>query len=111
VAGVGLTETQAREQGSEVEIGKVPWRAVGKAIAAGHIDGFTKIISDKSSGDILGAALVGPDVTEFLAEISAVKMLEGTPMELGQTVHAHPTLSEGIKEAALDTYGEAIHWV
>ena len=111
VASIGLTEVQAKEQGYEVEIGKVPWRAVGKAIASGHVDGFTKIISDKTSGVILGAALVGPDVTELLAEISAVKMLEGTPMEIGQTVHAHPTLSEGIKEAALDTYGEAIHWI
>ena len=111
VASIGLTEVQAKEQGYEVEIGKVPWRAVGKAIASGHVDGFTKIISDKASGVILGAALVGPDVTELLAEISAVKMLEGTPMEIGQTVHAHPTLSEGIKEAALDTYGEAIHWI
>ncbi|MCH8101937.1 MAG: dihydrolipoyl dehydrogenase [Chloroflexi bacterium] len=111
VAGLGLTEKQAREQGYEIVIGKVPWRAVGKAQAIGEYDGFTKIISDADSGDILGAAIVGSDATEFLAEISVVKTLEGTAAEIGLTVHAHPTLSEGIKEAALDTAGEAIHWI
>jgi dihydrolipoamide dehydrogenase len=111
VAGLGLTEAQAREQGYEIVIGKVPWRAVGKAQAIGEYDGFTKIISDAGSGDILGAAIVGPDATEFLAEIGVVKTLEGTAAEIGLTVHAHPTLSEGIKEAALDTAGEAIHWI
>jgi dihydrolipoamide dehydrogenase len=111
VAGMGLTEAQAREQGYEVQIGKVPWRAVGKAQAISHYDGFTKIISDAVSGDILGAALIGPDVTELLAELSVVKTLEGTPTEIGLTVHAHPTLSEGIKEAALASSNEAIHWV
>ncbi|MFW6174292.1 MAG: dihydrolipoyl dehydrogenase [Chloroflexota bacterium] len=109
VASIGLTEAQAREQGMDVEIGKFPFRGAGKAVAIGDYEGFVKIISDKESGEILGAHMIGPDVTELLAEIGVIKTLEGTPVELGWTTHAHPTLSEAVKEAGLAVSGEAIH--
>ncbi len=110
VAGLGLTEAQAREQGYDVQVGKIPFRAVGKAIAVGEYEGFTKIVSDGESGDILGAAMIGPEVTELLAELGVVKLLEGTPTEIGLTTHAHPSLSESVKEAALAVSNEAIHF-
>ncbi|MBI4305731.1 MAG: dihydrolipoyl dehydrogenase [Chloroflexi bacterium] len=109
VASVGLTEKQAREQGIKVKTGKFPFRGAGKAIAIGDFDGFVKLVTDEESGEILGAHMIGPDVTELLAELGAIKSLEGTPIELGATTHAHPTLSEAVKEAALAVHGEAIH--
>ncbi len=109
VAGFGLTEAQAREQGLNVQTGHFPFRGSGKAIAIGDYEGFVKLITDGESGDILGAAMLGPDVTERLAEPGVAKLLEGTPTEIGLAVHAHPTLSEAVKEAALAVSNAAIH--
>jgi dihydrolipoamide dehydrogenase len=109
VASIGLTEAQAVEQGMNVNTGKFIFRGNGKAIALNEYDGFIKIVSDAESGEIIGAHMIGPDVTELLAEIGVVKTLEGTPDEIAWTTHAHPTLSEALMEAALSVEGEAIH--
>jgi dihydrolipoamide dehydrogenase len=109
IASIGLTEKQAREQGIKVKTGKFPFRGAGKAIAIGDFEGFVKIVTDEESGEVLGAHMIGPEVTEMVAEIGVLKALEGTPYELGGTTHAHPTLSEAVKEAALAVRGEAIH--
>ena len=109
VASIGLTEAQAKSQGMNVNTGKFIFRGNGKAIALNEYDGFIKIVSDAESGEIVGAHMVGPDVTELLAEIGVVKTLEGTPDEIAWTTHAHPTLSEALMEAALSVEGEAIH--
>ena len=109
VASMGLTEEKAKEQGYEVKIGKVPFRAIGKALAMGHGEGFAKLIFDAKYGELLGAHLVGPEVTELLAELNVAKALETTADELMHTIHAHPTLSEIIKEAAEAAFDKAIH--
>lgn len=108
VASFGLTEAQAREQGGEVLVGKFPFRANGKALALGEGNGFVKIIADKKFGEILGVHMIGPEVTDLTGEFALAKSMEMTPLELGRTVHAHPTLTEAIGEAALDVYKEAI---
>jgi len=109
VASFGLTESQARDQGIKIKIGKFPFTASGKAIALGETDGMVKLVVDEEIGEIIGAHMIGAEVTELLGELSITKMLEGTATELGWLVHPHPTISEMIKEAALDTVGEAIH--
>ena len=109
VASFGLTEAQALEQGHEVKVGRFNVRANGKAMAMGEIDGMVKLVLDARHGELLGAHLIGPEVTELLGELSMTKLLEGTTLELGWAVHAHPTISEMIKEAALDAQGRAIH--
>ena len=109
VASFGLTEEQAREQGYSVKIGKFPFQASGKAAAIADTTGMVKLVVDDKYGEILGAHLIGPEVTELLAELSIAKLLEGTTSELGWMVHSHPTLSEVIKEAALAAGGQAIH--
>ncbi|HWE64649.1 MAG TPA: dihydrolipoyl dehydrogenase [Chloroflexota bacterium] len=108
VASMGLTEEQARAQG-EVRVGTFPFRPNGKAMALGETDGQIKIIEDPQSGEILGAHLVGPDVTELIGEFSLARFLEATPEELARAVHPHPTLSEVIAEAALGVEGQPIH--
>lgn len=109
VASWGLTEAQARQAGHRVKIGKFPFSANGKALALGNSRGFAKLVVDEAHGEILGAHLVGPEVTELLGELSLGKSLEGTINEVGRLVHSHPTISEVLKEAALDAQGEAIH--
>jgi dihydrolipoamide dehydrogenase len=109
VASFGLTEKQARQRGIEVKVGKFPFQAIGKAIAIGETEGMVKLVSDAKTGAIVGAHLIGPEVTELLSEISMTKMLEGTTVELGWQVHPHPSLSEALKEAALAAQGAAIH--
>lgn len=109
VASFGLTEAQAREQGHEVKVGKFNVQASGKALAMGETEGLVKLVVDARYGELLGGHLIGPEVTELLGELSMIKMLEGTTLELGWVVHAHPTLSEMLKEAALDAEGRAIH--
>jgi dihydrolipoamide dehydrogenase len=110
VAGLGLTEAQARERGHGVLIGRFPFRASGKAMAIGDTDGFIKLIADRETRAVLGYAMIGHGVTELLGEATLGAVLETTPTELGYAVHAHPTLSEALKEAALATTGEAIHF-
>lgn len=109
VASVGLTEEQAREQGHDIEVGKFPWVGVGRAVAAGHTDGFVKIIRGKKYSEILGAHIVGPSATELIAEFVIGRHLESTVEELEKAIHPHPTLSEGVSEAALAALGRPIH--
>jgi dihydrolipoamide dehydrogenase len=109
VASFGLTEQQARDQGHSVRIGKFPFQASGKAVAIGETVGMVKLVVDDKYGEILGAHMIGPEVTEMLAELSMARLLEGTTTELGWMVHSHPTLSEVVKEAALGADGQAIH--
>jgi dihydrolipoamide dehydrogenase len=109
VASLGLTEKKAREAGYEVKIGKFPFRASGKARAIGELDGMVKLIFDSKYGELLGAHILGAEATELIGELGVAKTLETTSLELLHTVHAHPTLSEAIMEAAGDSLGEAIH--
>ena len=109
VASFGYTEEQAREAGFDLQIGKFPFLANGKALGLGERDGFVKILSDAVTGELLGAHLVGPDVTELLPELTLARMQELTAAEIGRNVHAHPTLSEAIMEAAHAVEGHAIH--
>jgi dihydrolipoamide dehydrogenase len=109
VASFGITEAQAVERGHEVKVGQFPFRAIGKALGLGDYDGFVKIVADASSEKILGASLVGPEVTELLPELVLASNWELTPEQVARTVHAHPTLSEALMEAAHGVFGEAIH--
>lgn len=109
VASVGMTEKAAREAGHEIKIGKFPFTASGKASAAGAKDGFVKVIVDAKYGEILGAHMIGENVTEMIAEIVAARKLESTGREIIDTVHPHPTLSEAVMEAMAAAYGEVVH--
>ena len=109
VASVGLTEQKAKDAGYDVKIGKFPFMASGKAFAIGEREGFVKYIIDAKYGEILGAHIIGSEATELIAEVVLAKSLEATPESILKTVHAHPTLSESIMEAAGAVYGEAIH--
>ena len=109
VASVGLTEAQAKEAGHDVEVGKFPWVGIGRAVAAGHSEGFIKVIRDKRYSEILGAHIVGPQATELIAEFVLGRHLESTMEELEKAMHPHPTLSEGVAEGALAALGRPIH--
>ncbi len=109
IASVGMTEKAAKEKGYELKIGKFPFSASGKASAAGHKDGFVKLIFDAKYGELLGAHMIGSNVTEMIAECVALKKLEATGETIIKTVHPHPTMSEAIMEAAAAAYGEVIH--
>ena len=109
IASFGLTEAQAREQGYEVSVGTFNAMANGKALAMGETEGMVKLVVDSRYGELLGGHMIGPEVTELLGELSMTKMLEGTTLELGWTVHPHPSLSEMLKEAALSAQGRAVH--
>jgi dihydrolipoamide dehydrogenase len=104
-----LTEPQARASGRELKIGTFPFRASGKALAMGETEGFVKLIADAKYGEVLGVHIVGPEATEMIAEVAALKTLEATLDEIFLTVHAHPTLAEALLEAALAAEGRAIH--
>jgi len=108
IASVGYTEKAAKEAGYELKIGKFPFSASGKASAAGHKDGFVKLIFDARYGELLGAHMIGANVTEMIAEIVAIRKLETTGEELIKTVHPHPTMSEAVMQAAAAAYGEVI---
>ena len=109
VASVGMTEKAAKEAGYELKIGKFPYTASGKASAAGQKDGFIKLIFDAKYGELLGAHMIGANVTEMIAEIVVARNLETTGHEIIKSVHPHPTMSEAIMEAAAAAYGEVIH--
>lgn len=109
IASVGMTEAKAKEAGYEVRVGKFPFSASGKASAAGAKDGFVKLVFDKKYGELLGAHMIGANVTEMIAEIVAIRKLETTGHELIKTVHPHPTMSEAVMEAAAAAYDEVIH--
>ncbi len=109
IASCGLTEAAAREAGFDIKVGKFPFSASGKARAAGSKEGFVKLIFDSTYGELLGAHMIGSNVTEMIAEIIVARKLETTAQEIFKSVHPHPTMSEAIMEAAADAYGEAIN--
>lgn len=109
VASLGMTEKKAKEAGYEIKVGKFPFSASGKASASGQKDGFVKLVFDAKYGELLGAHLIGANVTEMIAELVVAKKLEITGHELIKSVHPHPTMSEAIMEAAAAAYGEVIH--
>ena len=109
VASFGMTEAQAREQGHSIKVGKFPLAASGKALALNESEGMVKLVVDAEIGEVLGAHMIGGEVTELLGEIAMTRLLEATTAELGWLVHPHPTISEALKEAALAAEGEAIH--
>ncbi len=109
VSSVGMTETQAKEAGYELKVGKFPFSASGKASAAGSKDGFVKVIYDAKYGELLGAHMIGANVTEMIAELVLAKKLESTGHEILKAVHPHPTMSEAVMEATAAAYGEVIH--
>jgi dihydrolipoamide dehydrogenase len=109
VASFGITEAQAKERGFEVKLGRFPFQANGKALGLGESGGWIKIVTDAKYGEILGAHMVGPEVTELLPELTLAQMMELTPAEIARNVHAHPSLSEALMEAAHGAEGHAIH--
>ncbi|WP_375392067.1 dihydrolipoyl dehydrogenase [uncultured Sphingomonas sp.] len=109
VASVGLTEARAKEAGHDVKVGKFPFIGNGKAIALGEADGFVKTVFDAKTGELLGAHMVGAEVTELIQGYVIARQLETTEAELMETVFAHPTLSEMMHESVLGAYGRAIH--
>ncbi len=109
IASVGITEKQAKEKGLDVKIGKFPFSASGKASAGGQKDGFVKMIFDAKYGELLGAHMIGANVTEMIAEIVVARKLETTGHEILKSIHPHPTMSEAIMEATAQAYGEVIH--
>lgn len=110
IAVIGLSEEQAQARGYEVKIGRFPFRALGKALAAGHDEGFVKLVVDKAYGEILGCHIIGRGATDLIAEAGLARTLEATTAELSGTVHAHPTLAEAIMEAALNAEGRGINF-
>ncbi len=109
IASLGMTEQQAKEAGYELKVGKFPFTASGKAKAAGHPEGFVKLIFDAKYGELLGAHMIGHGVTDMIAELVVARKLETTGMEIIKAVHPHPTMSESVMEAAAAAYGEVIH--
>jgi dihydrolipoamide dehydrogenase len=109
VAAVGLTEAEARTRGHAVKVGKFPFRALGKAMAAGHLDGFVKLVVGERYGEVLGIHMIGAGVTELIAEAGLARTLETTTAELIATSHAHPTMAEALREAALAAEGRAVN--
>ena len=109
IASVGMTETQAKEAGYEIKVGKFPFSASGKASAAGHKEGFVKVIFDAKYGEWLGCHMIGANVTEMIAEAVVARKLETTGHEVLKSVHPHPTMSEAVMEAVAAAYDEVIH--
>jgi dihydrolipoamide dehydrogenase len=109
IASVGMTEAAAVEAGYKIKVGKFPFTASGKASASGNKDGFVKLVFDAEYGELLGAHMIGANVTEMIAEIVVARKLETTAHEIISAVHPHPTMSEAIMEAAAAAYDEVIH--
>jgi len=109
IASCGLTEAAAKEAGYEVKVGKFPFSASGKASASGSREGFVKLVFDAAYGELLGAHMIGANVTELISEIVVARKLETTAHEIIKSVHPHPTMSEAIMEAAAAAYGEVIN--
>jgi len=104
-----MTETQAKEAGYELKVGKFPFSASGKASASGAKEGFVKVIYDAKYGELLGAHMIGANVTEMIAELVVAKKLESTGHEILKSIHPHPTMSEAVMEATAAAYDEVIH--
>jgi len=109
IASFGLTEVQAKERGYDIKIGRFPFQPNGKALGLGDYAGWVKIVTDAKYGEILGAHMIGPEVTELLPELTLARMMELTPHEIARNVHSHPTLSEVLMEAAHAAEGSPIH--
>jgi dihydrolipoamide dehydrogenase len=109
VASVGLTEKRAKEAGHEVRVGRFPYIGNGKAIALGEPEGLIKTVFDAKTGELLGAHMVGAEVTELIQGYAIARTLESTEQELMETIFPHPTLSETMHESVLDAYGRALH--
>jgi dihydrolipoamide dehydrogenase len=109
IGSVGLTEREARERGFEVQVGTFPFFVLGRAKMAGETEGFVKIVADKKYDEVLGVHMIGPRATELVAEATLALRLECTVEELVRTIHAHPTFSEAVGEAAHAAHGAAIH--
>src|SRR5690606_27331259 len=109
VASVGLTEQAAKAAGREIKVGRFPFKVNGKAIASGDTDGFVKTIFDAKTGALIGAHMIGAEVTEMIQGFTLAITLEATEAELHATVFPHPTMSEAMHEAALDAYGQVLH--
>ena len=109
VASLGLNEFDAKELGYDIKVGRFDFKASGKALAIGNPSGFVKIIFDEKYGELLGCHIIGSEATELIAELGMAKALEATWQEIATTMHAHPTLSEAVMEAAQDAFGQAIH--
>ena len=109
VASIGKTEKQLKDEGAAYKVGKFPFQASGKAVASMESEGFVKLLVDEKYGEILGAHIVGADATEMIAEFGLAMKLEATAEDIHHTIHAHPTMSEAMMEAAATVYGEAIH--
>ena len=104
-----MTEAKAKEAGHEVRVGTFPFQGNGKAIALGEPDGFIKTVFDKKTGELLGAHMIGPEVTELIQGYTVARQLETTEAELMQAVFPHPTLSEAMHESVLDAFGRVLH--
>jgi dihydrolipoamide dehydrogenase len=109
VGSIGYSEKSAKEAGFRVKTGRFPLSALGRAVAVGDTEGFVKVVADEPTGQVLGIHMIGHDVNDLLGEATMISLLEATTVEVGFAVHAHPTLAEAIKEAALAVNGEAIH--
>ena len=109
VASVGLSEKKAKEEGAEIKVGKFPFRALGKAQALGRFEGLVKIVAEAESDEILGVHIIGPQATDLIAEGALAMRMEATVDDLARTIHAHPTLSEAMMEAAHALHNRAIH--
>jgi dihydrolipoamide dehydrogenase len=110
IASIGRSEAECKRDGVEVRTGKFPFMANGKALIGGDYEGFVKVIADKATDEVLGVHMIGPHVTDLIAEASAAMLLESTAWEIGAAVHPHPTLSEALGEAALAVDGKAINF-
>jgi dihydrolipoamide dehydrogenase len=110
IASVGLTESAAKEQGKSIKVGKFPFMGNGKAIALGEPEGFVKTIFDANNGELLGAHMIGAEVTEMIQGYVIGKTMEATEAEFMHTIFPHPTLSEMMHESVLDAYGKVIHF-
>jgi dihydrolipoamide dehydrogenase len=109
IASFGLTEAQAKARGYNTKVGRFPFQANGKALGLADAAGWVKLVTDERFGEILGAHMIGPEVTELLPELTLARMLELTPHEIARNVHAHPTLSEVLMEAAEGAEGSPIN--
>ncbi|MBM7542452.1 dihydrolipoyl dehydrogenase [Amphibacillus cookii] len=109
IATVGLTEQEAKREGKDVQVAKMPFSAIGKAVIEGHTTGFVKIISDRETEDIIGIHMMGSHVTDLISEAGLAMVLNATAEEIGQTIHPHPSLSEAIQETALAIHAKQIH--
>ena len=110
IATIGRTQAECEKEGIPIKVGKVPFQAIAKALIGGEYEGFTKVIAHKDTDQILGVHMIGPHVTDLIAEASAAMLFESTAWEIGETVHPHPTLSEALGEAALAVDGRSINF-